>query len=238
MAALLAIIAVFLTLLLAASLYVTRAVTGPLGEAVRAAGLLAQGDVSARIEMASRDEADGCSRPARMTDTCDMARTAEGLATGDLTVRAEPRSDGDRFGRAFAEMLSRLAGIVAELRTMAAGLASAAGQVSATASSFSADTSEVAAAVQESLSSLEEMSASIGQNADNSRERRPLPRRAGLRERGRGARRSRRCARSREDLHIEEIAYQTTDSPERGHRGREGGRARRGFKQAAEVEAG
>ena len=107
----------------------------------------------------------------KMTDYLqEMAGTAQRIAEGDLTVRVEPRSAADRFGNTFLEMVSRLAGVVTELRGMVSGLASAAGQVSSTAARLSSGTGEVAAAVQVSLSSLEEMGASIGHNADNTRE--------------------------------------------------------------------
>ena len=172
MATLTAIIALFLGLLFGASLYVTRAVTGPLGDAVRTADLLTQGDVSARIEAVSHDEAGRLlTAMGKMTDYLqEMAGTAQRIAEGDLTVRVEPRSAADRFGNTFLEMVSRLAGVVTELRGMVSGLASAAGQVSSTAASLSSGTGDVAAAVQVSLSSLEEMGVSIGHNADNTRE--------------------------------------------------------------------
>ena len=170
--ALLAIIVVFLAVLVGASLYVTRVLTEALRGAVRAADLLAQGDVSALVERGSRDETGRLlSALAKMTDYLqEMAGTAERIAAGDLAVEVAPRSAADRFGNAFLDMVSRLAGVVSELRGMVSGLAAAAGQVSSTAASLSSGTSEVAAAVQESLSSLEELSASIGHNADNARE--------------------------------------------------------------------
>ncbi len=51
-----AIIILCLSVLIIASAYITRAVTGPLKEAVEAANLLAQGNLSAKIEATSTDE--------------------------------------------------------------------------------------------------------------------------------------------------------------------------------------
>jgi methyl-accepting chemotaxis protein len=172
MTALFAIIAACFSVLVGASLYVTRALTQPLGEAVRAAKRLTLGDLTGSVGAVSRDEV-GLLLAAldKMTGYLkDMARVAERIAAGDLQVQVQPRSDADSFGNAFVEMIGRLAIVVAEIREVVAGLASAAGQVSSTAAGLSAGTQEVAAAVEKSLASLEEIRTSIGQNADNSRE--------------------------------------------------------------------
>lgn len=215
MTALAAIIALCLATLFAASLYVTRALTRPLGDAVRVADLLTLGDVSARIDAVSRDEAGRLLAAMRkMTDYLqEMARTAERITAGDLTVRVEPRSAADRFGNTFLEMVDRLAGVVTELRGMVSGLASAAGQVSSTAASLASGTGEVAAAVQASLSSLEEMGASIGHNAENTREVERVAVRAAedAQESGRAVMESVNAMRTIADRVsvIEEIAHQT-----------------------------
>src|SRR5579862_3351991 len=126
------IIAVCLSLLLFASLLVTRSLTGPLGQAVRAAELLTQGDVSARIESFSTDEVGQLlGAMSQMTAYLkEMAEVATRIASGDLTVTVSPRSKGDSFANAFVEMVARTASVVAELRAMVGGLASAANQVS------------------------------------------------------------------------------------------------------------
>jgi methyl-accepting chemotaxis protein len=214
-AALTSIIVLFLACLFGASLYVTRALTASLGDAVRAADRLTAGDVSARTFSTSRDEGGQLlTAMAKMTDYLqEMANTAERIAGGDLVVEVTPRSDADRFGRAFLEMVSRLAGVVTELRGMVSGLASAAGQVSSTAASLSSGTSEVAVAVQESLSRLEEMSASIGQNALNARAMEEVALRAAghARESGSAMAETLEAMRAIADRIsiIEDIAYQT-----------------------------
>ena len=172
MAMLTAIIASCFSLLLGASLFMTRTLTSRLGAAVRAADRLTEGDLTASIDAFSRDEVGQLQGAmAKMTGYLkEMAAVAERIAAGDLQAQVEPRSARDSFGNAFVEMIARLAGLVAELREMVAGLASAAGQVSSTSANLSSGSSEVAAAVEMSLSSLEEMRATIAQNADNSRE--------------------------------------------------------------------
>jgi methyl-accepting chemotaxis protein len=213
--ALIGIIVVSLSLILGASLYVTRALTEPLKEAVKAAVRLTEGDLGTRIEVCSTDEAGQLlAAMAKMTDYLkEMAHVAEQIAGGDLAVRVQPRSKADSFANAFVEMVGRLAGVVSELRGMASGQAAAAVQVSSTASSISAGTSQVAASIEESLSSLEEMSASISQNADNSREMERMALKAAddAQESGGAVKETLDAMRSIAEkiLIVEDIAYQT-----------------------------
>ncbi|MEO6402820.1 MAG: methyl-accepting chemotaxis protein [Vicinamibacteria bacterium] len=164
------IIVLCLALLVAVSTSVTRALVGPVGDAVLAARKLREGDVSVRFESKSSDEVGQLVRA--LADVTaylqEMAELAQNIAEGDLRRNSNPRSAADRFGLAFGEMTRRLADVSRELKIQAAGIAAAARQVSSAASELSGGTSDVAASVEETLSSLEEMRASIAANAGNS----------------------------------------------------------------------
>ena len=159
-----------LALGVALAIGVARTISRPLNDAVRAAGLLAEGDLDVELRAASADEA------GRLTAAMDRmvraqretAAAATRLAEGDLTVRVTPRSDRDALGTAFAGMVDRLAHTIAEVRTGAQALSSASSQVASTANQLSQGTSEQAASVEETSASLEEMGATIGRNAENS----------------------------------------------------------------------
>jgi methyl-accepting chemotaxis protein len=165
-AALLACLALGVALALA----VARTISRPLNEAVRAADLLAEGDLDVQLHATSRDEA------GRLTAAMDRmvraqretADAATRVAEGDLTVRVAPRGDRDALGTAFAGMVDRLAHTIAEVRTGAQALSSASSQVASTANQLSQGTSEQAASVEETSASLEEMGATIDRNAENS----------------------------------------------------------------------
>ncbi len=92
------------------------------------------------------------------------------VAEGDLTVKTELRA-GDTGSILFAidGMVTRLTGIISEVRGSADNIASASEQVSATAQSISQATNEQAASVEETSASVEQMSASINQNTENSK---------------------------------------------------------------------
>lgn len=114
------------------ALLISRIISRPLVAAAKVAGQLAEGDLTAQIDVTSKDE------------------------TGQLLGSMQ-------------NMISRLAGIIAEVRSSADSLASASEEVSATAQAMSQATSEQAASVEETSASIEQMSASINQNTENAK---------------------------------------------------------------------
>jgi methyl-accepting chemotaxis protein len=99
------------------------------------------------------------------------AEVARRVADGDLTLTIGTRAqDGSSLLFVMKGMVERLAQVVGEVRNSAGGLSAASDQVNATAQTLSQGTSEQAASVEETTSSLEQMSASITQNAENSRQ--------------------------------------------------------------------
>jgi methyl-accepting chemotaxis protein len=101
-----------------------------------------------------------------------LIEVAQRIAKGDLRekVQVVGRDEVAALLSAMNEMAESLSRVIRDVRGSASGLASAAAQASATSQSVSNGTSEQAASVEETTSSLEEMSASITQNAENSRQ--------------------------------------------------------------------
>ncbi|MGB8930805.1 MAG: HAMP domain-containing protein, partial [Anaeromyxobacteraceae bacterium] len=100
-----------------------------------------------------------------------VVSVVERMAAGDL--REAPTVDRtDETGRllvAVKAMVEKVGEVIGEVRGGAEALTAASQQVSSTSQSLSQGTGEQAASVEETTSSLEEMSASITQNAENSR---------------------------------------------------------------------
>lgn len=165
------IILLCVLLLVAASLAISRAVTRPLSQALAAAEQMAEGRLTAGMISDARDETGQLlAAMNRMTDYLrEMAGVAENIASGNLAVEIQPRSSEDSFGNAFVAMIGRLSQIAAEVQTGANTLSYASAQIQASSQSLSHGASEQAAFVEETTSSLEQMSASITQNAENSR---------------------------------------------------------------------
>ncbi|HEX9052034.1 MAG TPA: methyl-accepting chemotaxis protein [Anaeromyxobacter sp.] len=99
-----------------------------------------------------------------------IARMAETVASGDLTVDLGSGEGAAGVLAAMRTMVERLRQVIGEVRAGADAITAAAGQISATSQALSQGTGEQAASVEETTSSLEQMSASITQNAENSRE--------------------------------------------------------------------
>lgn len=89
----------------------------------------------------------------------DVAWAAERIATGDLTVQVEPRSESDLLGASFKRM-------VEGLRSMVGGLAEAAAQASAAAQQLAALAEETDGSTRSLTRALAEMGADL---ADDTR---------------------------------------------------------------------
>jgi methyl-accepting chemotaxis protein len=167
-----AVSALCLVLLVLLSWFLVQRAIRPLQRTVRAFDRLARGELGVAIELTGgRDEIGQLQRSAAdfVRYLEDMAKLASRLADGDLATAVVVRSDGDVLGQAFREMSAKLRQTIADLHTSARTLALAAAQVAATSQALSNGTGEQAASVEEASSSLEQMTASIGQNAANSR---------------------------------------------------------------------
>jgi methyl-accepting chemotaxis protein len=99
------------------------------------------------------------------------ASVADRIAAGDLSVRVQStsRDEAGRLLAAMSNMVARLTGTIADVRSTADSLASAATQVRDTSQSLSQAASEQAAGVEETSASIEQMTASIAQNTENAK---------------------------------------------------------------------
>jgi methyl-accepting chemotaxis protein len=144
-----------------------------------------------------------------------LLRTTERIAAGDLRpdFALEQRDEMGRLAEALREMAQKLGRIIGEARATAESLGTASAQVSSTSQGLSQGTSEQAASVMQTTSSLAEISASIGLNADSSRdtERISLEAARNAEESGRAASEAVAAmdAITERIGIIEEIAYQT-----------------------------
>jgi len=121
--AILGMAGVALLLGIAAAVLITRAITGPVRKGVEFAGLLAQGDTGASLDIRQRDEmgvlADALRGIAKAeTDIMDKVGR---LAAGDLDVSFAPRSDKDALMRSLGDMVAVQAQVAAQVRRMAGG---------------------------------------------------------------------------------------------------------------------
>ncbi|WP_348756465.1 methyl-accepting chemotaxis protein, partial [uncultured Aquincola sp.] len=132
---------------------ISRSVTRPLSRAVEAAGQIAKGDLSVRLETSGHDETaqllQAMQRMMQATGSsiADVVRVTRAMAEGDLHQRIEKDYEGvyvelKTYVNQSCEQLGR---VVADVNSVAEALASASEEVSATAQSLSQASSEQAA---------------------------------------------------------------------------------------------
>ncbi len=145
------------------------AVIGPLNMAAAYMDRISKGDVPEQITDEYQGDFNQIKNNLNMLTnaTRDITRLAEQMATGDLTVTLEERSEQDTLMRALNAMVKRLNGILLHVKASAEYVASGSHQMSSTSQEMSQGASEQAASAEEASSSMEQMAANIRQNADN-----------------------------------------------------------------------
>jgi methyl-accepting chemotaxis protein len=96
-----------------------------------------------------------------------MAKLADAIANGDLTVNAVPQGPKDQLGNALATMVERLRSVIGNANEAAQSVSAASQQLSSSSEQVSQGATEQAAAAEEASASMEQMAANIKQNADN-----------------------------------------------------------------------
>jgi methyl-accepting chemotaxis protein len=160
----------------ALAVLITRNITGPLSNLVKAANLIAQGDLAGigaqRVHGPATQRRDEIGEMGRafgsMVDNYiqPLADNARCMASGDLTVDVKPHSERDELGTAFGQMVAGLRRITARLREATSNITTATSQISAATSQHTATASEQAAAVAETTSSVEEVRQTAEQSAE------------------------------------------------------------------------
>jgi methyl-accepting chemotaxis protein len=95
---------------------------------------------------------------------------AKSVASGDLTVQLNKRSENDVLMMSLNEMVRSTANTISEFRNAADNIASVSMEISTNAQHMSQGASEQASAAEEVSSSMEEMVANIQQNTDNAQQ--------------------------------------------------------------------
>jgi len=149
--------------LAALSFLIIRSLTVPLREVVDAAGRLARGDMSASVEVRSRDEIGNLSLAMQqMLDYLRaMSGAADSIAQGDLRATIEPRSDADAFGQAFRTMTANLRQVLGDLKGSAGQVASTADEISASALQIKRGAESQSGATEETSATMVEMASQL-----------------------------------------------------------------------------
>ncbi len=114
---------VSLTFMFAISRSTVDAVTQPLERAVLAAGRIARGEIDVELEHGTEDEVGRLieAMSSMVAYLKAMADAAKSMSAGDVSTEVRPRSPGDAFGTAFAEMRNYLDEMSAVAASIAEG---------------------------------------------------------------------------------------------------------------------
>ncbi|MBF0611420.1 MAG: HAMP domain-containing protein [Magnetococcales bacterium] len=154
---------------LVAVLWIAISISRNLGNAVKLANAVAEGDLSTEITATSNDEVrDLIDSLNRMSVTLRAtAQVADEIANGRLGITFRRKSDQDVLGIALETMLERLRYVVEDANQASAAVSSGSQELSATAQQLSHGAAKQASAAEEASSAMEEMAANIKQTADN-----------------------------------------------------------------------
>jgi methyl-accepting chemotaxis protein len=141
-----------------------------LHEMSEVATAIAAGELTARVQPRSADDALG-NAFVRMTEYLEeMGRVAKEMSAGNLTTQVEPRSPRDSFGHAFVSMTQTLSRVIQDIRSGAQAMSQAAAEIADSAQRLSASTSTEVSAVARTTASLERISGSVEESMRSNRE--------------------------------------------------------------------
>ncbi|MGR3801873.1 MAG: methyl-accepting chemotaxis protein [Marinibacterium profundimaris] len=151
------------------ALWISGAITRGLRRAGRVAQEVASGNPNVDCTPERRDEIGDLldtigEMNARLSD---MARAADMISAGDLTVDVRPRSAEDQLGLSLQRMVARLRSVMTEVSTNAASVAESAIAVNDTAERLQAGSTQQASAAEEASAAMEEMSSNIRHSTEN-----------------------------------------------------------------------
>ncbi|MFA5904242.1 MAG: methyl-accepting chemotaxis protein [Desulfobacula sp.] len=151
---------------------ITALITKPINDAIVFANLIADGDLTQRLNINQKDQIGllAKSMDKMVANLKDTVHVAEQISNGDLTVKVKRLSDKDALGISLEKMLENLRNMVCEIQAGANNVAAGSEELSSSAEELSSGTSEQAASAEEASSSMEEMAAGIKQNAENARQ--------------------------------------------------------------------
>jgi methyl-accepting chemotaxis protein len=142
-----------------------RVISRPVKELETAAGRLAVGDLDLKVVYRSRDEIGQLAKAmvAIRDYMRDLSEAAHRIASNDLTVQVEPRSQHDVLSKSFANMVFNLSEMIHQLRGLSTQVVSAATEISASAEQMSSGARNQADQVKQVTAAVQEMATAIGE---------------------------------------------------------------------------
>jgi methyl-accepting chemotaxis protein len=147
-----------------------RQIITPVQQIARAAEGIARGDVNQQVGITRRDEIGDLADAFRnmIVYLQEMASAADLLAQGDLRADVTPRSEKDRLGNAFRQMIISLNDTLRQTDNVVEQVVPSVEQMRSISQSLASSAEEQSSAAEEVASSLEETDAQVKSNAESS----------------------------------------------------------------------
>ncbi len=147
-----------------------RYLSGPVGAMTQLAEAIAQGDIEQKVELDEErgDELGEMARAFRamVAYVEEMAAVAQRIATGNLTLQVQPKSDRDVLGRALQGMMRDLREVIAEVAHSANLVAEASQEVSEAAGWINNGTDQVMRAMHQVSQGNQEQAQGVSESSD------------------------------------------------------------------------
>lgn len=149
--------------------YIARIVAGPIRNISRIAFEVAEGNLEHDIKVDSKDEIGVLAQSFKklMGYMQELALAAESIASNNLTVHVEPKSEKDVLGNSFKTMVRNLKEMISRLNKNSANLVSAAFQITSFSKKMTEGAEDQAQQVNHVSVAIEEMAATIMESSKN-----------------------------------------------------------------------
>jgi methyl-accepting chemotaxis protein len=147
-----------------------RQIVNPAKQMAAIATAIAEGDVNQQVSITRQDEIGDLADAFRnmIVYLQEMAGAADLLARGDLTAGVTPRSEKDRLGNAFRQMIISLNDTLRQTDNVVEQVVPSVEQMRSISQSLASSAEEQSSAAEEVASSLEETDAQVKSNAESS----------------------------------------------------------------------
>ena len=138
---------------------ITRSITVPMAKLTRAASQIAAGEINQQVDYVSGDEIGTLAAAFRnlIHYIQEMARAADTLSKGDLTVEITPRSGQDVLSHSFRRMVDNLRAINGKVKDGAQIVATSIDQILTSTAELATSINETATSVSQTASTVEEV---------------------------------------------------------------------------------
>ncbi len=163
------IVAIAMIAAIALGIFISRIISKPVRKMVEAADKLAVGDINVNVEATTKDEIGILMQSfAKMVENIrGQALAVERIASGDLTVEVDVKSENDLLGKKLSEMIETNNEILLNINFASEQVAAGAKQVSNSSQMLSQGSTEQASSIEEITSSMTQVAAQTKQNAIN-----------------------------------------------------------------------